>query len=76
MFFEVQLEGVAAFVAAKDVPGENRVFLGGGDAEIFASERVDYVHQPLGLILADTPEVARKAVALVKVTYSHPKVSG
>ena len=63
-----------AFVGAGDVPGENKVDLCGGDAEIFASKKVEYVYQPLGIVVAETPQLAKKAAGLVKVEYSHPKV--
>lgn len=58
----------------EDIPGENKVGLGGMDAEIFASEKTEYLHQPLGLILAESPGLAEKAAKLVEVSYSHPKV--
>lgn len=70
----MQVEGVHAFVGAEDIPGSNKVALGGGDAEIFASERTEYIHQPLGLIVATSPQLARHAASLVSVRYSDPKV--
>ena len=71
----LQIPGVAAFVGPEDIPGENLVGLGGMDAEIFASHKTVYLHQPLGLIVAETPSLAEKAAKLVDVNYSHPKVS-
>lgn len=68
------MPGVVAFVGADDVPGENKVGLGGADAEIFASQKVEYRFQPLGLIIAETPSLAERAAKLVHVEYSHPKV--
>ena len=70
----VQMPGVVAFVSAADVPGENLVGLGGMDAEIFASKKAEYLFQPLGLIVAETPKLAEQAAKLVQVAYSHPKV--
>ena len=69
------MPGVVDFVGPVDIPGENLVSLGGKDAEIFASQKVEYMFQPLGLIIAATPQLAEKAAKAVKVTYSHPKVS-
>lgn len=68
------MPGVVAFVGPDDIPGENRVFLGGEDAEIFATSKASYVYEPLGLIVAESPRLAKLAADLVKVSYSHPKV--
>ena len=73
-YFALQMPGVVAFVGPDDIPGENKVGLGGMDAQIFASEKTEYLHQTLGLIVAETPGLAEKAAKLVEVSYSHPKV--
>ena len=68
------MPGVVAFVGPEDIPGENKVGLGGMDAQIFASGKTEYLHQTLGLIVAESPSLAEKAAKLVEVAYSHPKV--
>lgn len=62
-------------MGAEDIPGENKVSLGGSDAQIFASDKVHYLHQPLGLIIAETPSLAERAAQLVQVDYSHHQVA-
>jgi hypothetical protein len=69
-----QAPGVVAFISAKDVPGENRVKGGASDAPLFAEDRVEYVGQHIGIVVAETPQQAQKAAALVAVRYGHPKV--
>ena len=69
-----QAPGVVAFISAKDVPGENRVKGGASDAPLFAEDRVEYVGQHIGIIVAETPKQAQTAAALVSVRYGHPKV--
>ena len=71
----MQIPGVIAFVGSEDVPGENKVGLGGADAEIFVSQKAEHMSQPLGLIVAETASLAERAAKLVKVEYSHPKVT-
>ena len=39
-----------------------------------ADEKVEYVGQHIGIIVADTPKQAQSAAALVAVHYGHPKV--
>ncbi|EIE21740.1 molybdenum cofactor-binding domain-containing protein [Coccomyxa subellipsoidea C-169] len=68
--------GVVAFISAKDVPGENRVKGGASDAPLFAEDRVEYVGQHIGIIVAETPKQAQSAAALVSVRYGHPKELG
>lgn len=60
---------MVAFVGAEDIPGENQINLCGGDAEIFASKRTEYLHQPLGLVVASSPQAARQAASMVDVQY-------
>lgn len=65
---------MVAFISAKDVPGENRVKGGASDAPLFAEDRVEYVGQHIGIVVAETPQQAQNAAALVAVRYGHPKV--
>lgn len=62
--------GVVDVVTAKDIPGVNKhtgIFM---DTKIFADEMVDCMHQPLGVVVATTPEIAEYAAKnKVKVKY-------
>ena len=42
--------------------------------QVFAEHKVEYVYQPLGIIVAETPALAAKAASLVAVQYSHSAV--
>ena len=71
-----QVPGVVAFIGADDIPkgGSNAVNCGMTDVLVFAKDRVDYVSQPLGVIVATSPSIAANAAKLVEVQYGHPKV--
>lgn len=65
--------GVVAFYSAKDVPGQNKVMpfkdICPEKEEIFCSDKVLYHGQPIGVIVAETFELANKAGKQVSVTY-------
>jgi xanthine dehydrogenase/oxidase len=73
------LSGVAAFYSAKDIPGINNFmplcFDGFNyDAEeVFCSGKLLFHGQPVGIILADTMELAYRARNLVNVEYFFEK---
>jgi xanthine dehydrogenase molybdopterin-binding subunit B len=63
------MSGVLAFVDASDVPGKNywqNVF---EPEPIFTTGRSEYAGQAIGLIVAETREIAIAAAKKVKVTY-------
>ncbi len=62
-------EGVCRILIAKDIPGENQI---GGviqDEELLADEVVDFIGQPVAIILAETKKQAREALTKIKITY-------
>ncbi|GFO17429.1 xanthine dehydrogenase/oxidase [Plakobranchus ocellatus] len=71
----LKLPGVTHFFSAKDIIGENNFMFGGSwfslaPHEVFASKEIFFNGQPLGLVLAETQDMATTAAKLVKVTYS------
>ena len=67
------MAGVAAWVSAQDVPGENKVKGGASDSPVFADGKVEHMGQVIGLVIADTPRHAQDAAAKVSIQYGHPK---
>lgn len=65
----LEIPGVVGFYCHKDVPGVNKIGDIIADEEIFASEIVVNVGQPIGVIIAETEDIARRASALVQVQY-------
>ncbi|CAH0726812.1 unnamed protein product, partial [Brenthis ino] len=66
--------GVIAFYTASDIPGVNSFVLPNGssfknDEELLCNGEVKFYNQPLGIIVAETYEIAEKAANLVHVTY-------
>jgi len=61
--------GVHAVLTADDVPGENRYGLELADQPVLADDTVRYQGEPVALIAADHPEIARQAAKRVRVNY-------
>jgi CO/xanthine dehydrogenase Mo-binding subunit len=53
--------GVYAVLTADDIPGRNAVGLEYDDQPALATGRVRYVGEPVALVAADHPEIARQA---------------
>lgn len=59
--------GVAAVLTAADIPGENQI---GGiipDEPLLAQGKVDFIGQPVALVVAETPALARKALQSIRL---------
>lgn len=67
------ISGVQAFLDHSDIPGENHWALGRFRDEIFSSGKIHFAGQSIGLIVAESPDLAQKAAKLVKVTYKNKK---
>ncbi|MCU7494356.1 MAG: molybdopterin-dependent oxidoreductase [Ignavibacteria bacterium] len=63
------MPGVKAILTSKDIPGENQI--GGviADETLLAEDEVHYAGQPIALVVAESPECARKAVKKIKVLF-------
>ena len=68
------LPGVHGYFGAKDVPGNNRIGPVFQDEFVFAEDHVTCVGQPIGIIVAEYPTIAKRAASMVKVRVvpSHP----
>lgn len=71
------MKGVVAFFTAKDVPGKNlcisassQLMMLINDELLFAEKDVLYAGQPVGVIVAETHNLANEAANLVEVKYS------
>lgn len=63
------IPGVKIILTSKDIPGINQV---GGiipDETLFAENEVHFVGEPIGIVVADSIEAAKKAVNKIKVNY-------
>ncbi|MEE9168619.1 MAG: molybdopterin cofactor-binding domain-containing protein, partial [bacterium] len=59
--------GVIAIFTAAHIPGENQIGPIIRDEELLAEKEVHFVGQPIAIIVARTPELARKALAGIKI---------
>ncbi|KAL4715641.1 hypothetical protein ACJJTC_006220 [Scirpophaga incertulas] len=70
----LKLSGVVAFFSAKDIPGKNSYLSQRLPAqlfpdEIFASKRIKFYDQAIGMIVAESEKLANRAALLVRVKY-------
>ncbi len=61
--------GVVAVFTAKDIPGENQIGNIIRDETLLAENETEYIGEPIAIIVAVSPEAARKARAAVKVEF-------
>ena len=61
--------GVHAVLTHKDVPGENRYGLELADQPVLAEDVVRYQGEPVAVVAADHPEIARRAASRIAVDY-------
>src|SRR5215831_7987441 len=61
--------GVYAVLTSDDVPGQNAYGLEHADQPVLASDVVRYVGEPIALVAADHPDVARRAASKIVVDY-------
>ena len=64
------ISGVHAILTADDVPGKNIFGLERTDQPVLASDCVRYVGEPIAIVAADHPEIARKATDAIRVDYA------
>jgi xanthine dehydrogenase D subunit len=61
--------GVYAVLTADDVPGQNAYGLEHADQPVLASDVVRYAGEPVALVAADHPEIARRAASKIIIDY-------
>lgn len=63
------VEGVHAVLTHEDVPGAKTYGMKIADQPVLAIDQVRYQGEPIALVAADDPEIARRAAELVEVDY-------
>jgi len=63
------ISGVIAIFTANDIPGKNQIGNIIEDEPLLAEDKVDYIGQPIALIVADSNTLARKAMQEIKIKY-------
>jgi xanthine dehydrogenase large subunit len=67
----LQVPGVVGVFTADDIPGENGIGVEEREEEpLFAFDEVNYIGQPVGMVVAVSEEAAKHAASLVKIDYS------
>lgn len=63
------IRGVAAVLLADDVPGQPVFGLEHADQPVLARDVVRYVGEPVAIVAAEHPDIARRAAAAIRVVY-------
>ncbi|MBS4016029.1 MAG: molybdopterin-dependent oxidoreductase, partial [Candidatus Latescibacteria bacterium] len=64
-----QLKGIIAVLTAQDIPGENQLGVGILDEPLLPDKKVNYIGQPVVIVVADNESTAQKALKLIKIKY-------
>ena len=64
-----KLDGVAAVLTAKDVPGRNSFGVAIPDQPVICGDKVRFVGDAVALVAAETEEIAQEALGLIEVEY-------
>jgi len=64
-----QSDGVAAILTAVDIPGDNQIGMILPDEPLLAAREVQYIGQPIALVLAATEAFARAAAKKIQVEF-------
>ena len=62
-------QGVVKVITASDIPGKNDVSPAHSNEPLLAQDQVEYIGQPIFLVVADNYTNARKAARLAKIVY-------
>jgi len=66
-----EVDGVAGVFTAADIPGQNGIGVEEREEEpLFTEEELNYIGQPIGMVVASSEETARYAASLVDIEYS------
>jgi len=65
----LKIPGVLGILTAKDIPGKNEYGVLLKDHQVFCEHSVKQIGDPLGLVVAETEKIAKKAAGMVKVRY-------
>ncbi|MEM7356337.1 MAG: molybdopterin cofactor-binding domain-containing protein, partial [Acidobacteriota bacterium] len=60
-------DGVAAVLSAADIPGENQIGTIIRDEALLAEEEVHFAGQPVAVVVAESPEAARRARRAIRI---------
>jgi len=64
-----ELKGVNAILTYQDIPGENQIGVGIFDEPLLPELKVNYIGQPIAIVVAENEEIAEQALKLIQVKY-------
>jgi len=63
------LKGISAVLTFKDIPGENQIGVVAKDEPLLPFDEVNYIGQPVAIIVAENEEISESAIRLIEVKY-------
>jgi xanthine dehydrogenase large subunit len=63
------LKGISSVLTFKDIPGENQIGVVAKDEPLLPFDEVNYIGQPVVIIVAENEEIAESALKLIEVKY-------
>lgn len=64
-----KVSGVVKIITAKDIPGQNQVGNIIADEVLLADKKVEFIGEPIAIVIAETLEAAKKAKSKIKVEF-------
>ncbi len=65
----LELRGVAKIILSKNIPGENQIGNIIADESLLAENTVEYIGEPIAIVIAESLDIARKARKLIKIEF-------
>ncbi len=64
------IKGIKTVLTAKDIPGENQIGHLMADEPLLAEDLVNYIGQPIALVVAESPRLAELGVKAIEISYN------
>lgn len=65
----LKVPGVVRIITYKDIPGENQIGNIIPDEHLLAEETVEFIGEPIAIVIAETEMIAKKAKSKIKIEY-------
>lgn len=64
-----KIKGVAEVLTYQDIPGQNQIGVGILDEPLLPNKKVNYIGQPVAVVVAQNEQIAEQALKLINIKY-------